>query len=132
MQLYRRDIQRIANNSEPPTFINTIAALEDAGRTFHRVSTVFDTFSSTMSDKQLQALETEWSPKLAAIRDEIVQNEALFKRIEKLYNSPEKAKLTTEQQRLLWLTYNEFVRTGAKLSKADKKKLSDIISDMSK
>lgn len=126
MQLYRRDIQRIANNSEPPTFINTIAALEDAGRTFHRVSTVFDTFSSTMSDKQLQALETEWSPKLAAIRDEIVQNEALFKRIEKLYNSPEKAKLTTEQQRLLWLTYNEFVRTGAKLSKADKKKLSDI------
>lgn len=126
MQIYRQDISRIADNPQPPTFPNTIEALEKAGRVFTRVSTVFDTFSSTMSDKDMQALETEWSPKLAAIRDEIVQNSALFKRIETLYNSPEKSKLTAEQQRLLWLTYNDFVRTGARLSPADKKTLSDI------
>ena len=60
------------------------------------------------------------------VNDKINQNEALFKRIEAVYNSPEKAKLTPEQQRLSWLYYTNFVRSGAKLNAADKKRLSEI------
>ena len=126
IEMYRADIARIANNKAIPTFDNTIAALEKSGREFHRVSNLFDTFANTMNGEKIQALETEWSPKFAALHDEIIQNEWLFKRIETLYKSQEKKKLTSEQQRLLWLTYNNFARSGAQLSAEDKKTLSDI------
>lgn len=126
--MYRKDIERITLTRDMPTFANTIEALEKAGAEFNRVVTLFDTFANTMNGPEIQALETEWSPKFAALRDEIIQNEALFRRIETLYNSPLKAKLNAEQQRLLWLTYNDFARSGAQLSKKDKEKLSDINS----
>lgn len=126
MDLYRKDIGRIAGNQAAPTFANTIEALEKAGKEFSRVSSLFDTFANTMNGPEIQALETEWSPRFAALRDEIIQNEALFGRIKALYESPEKARLNAEQQRLLWLTYNEFARSGAQLSGEDKRKLSEI------
>jgi peptidyl-dipeptidase Dcp len=126
MKMYQQDIERIAASKEAPTFANTIEALEKSGDEFHRVANLFDTFASTMNGAEIQALETEWSPKFAALRDEIIQNGALFKRIETLYNSPDKKSLTSEQQRLLWLTYNDFARSGAQLSAQDKKTLSDI------
>jgi peptidyl-dipeptidase Dcp len=126
MRIYRGDIERIAHSKEAPTFANTIEALEKAGDEFNRVANLFDTFANTMSGPEIQALETEWSPKFAALRDEIIQNAPLFQRIETLYSSPDKKALTAEQQRLLWLTYNDFARSGAQLSVEDKKKLSDI------
>lgn len=126
IKMYRQDIARIANSKAAPTFSNTIEALEKAGDVFGRVATIFDTFSSTMNNEKIQALESEWSPRFAALRDEIIQNEDLFRKIKILYNSPDKEKLSAEQQRLLWLTYNDFARSGATLSAADKKTLSDI------
>lgn len=128
MASYSQDIQKIANQSAAPTFDNTIAALERSGHTFHRVGTIFDTFASTMNGAEIQELERVWSPKFAAVRDEIIQNEQLFRRIETLENSEDRKKLTTEQQRLLWLTYNDFVRSGAKLDAKEKKQLTDINS----
>ena len=73
----------------------------------------------------MQKIDTEWSPKFAAFRDEIVQNPKLFARIEAVYNSPDKARLTPEQQRLVWDYYTDFVRAGAKLTVAQKKTLAD-------
>lgn len=75
MASYRADIARIANQKAAPTFANTLAALEDSGREYNRVSVLFGVYTSTMNDKQVQALETEWSPKFAAMTDEVVQNE---------------------------------------------------------
>lgn len=126
IEMYRQDIARIAGSKEAPTFANTIEALEKAGKPFGRVANMFDTFASTMNGPEIQALETEWSPRFAALRDEIIQNEALFKRIKTLYDAPSKKDLNAEQQRLLWLTYNDFARSGAQLSAADKKKLTGI------
>jgi peptidyl-dipeptidase Dcp len=122
----RREIATIANNPEAPTFENTLAALEDTGRTLNDVETLYGVWGSTLSGPEFQAIEREMAPKLAAFSDEITQNEKLFQRIEAVYNSPDKAKLTPEQQRLAWVYYTRFVRSGAKLDAAAKKRLSDI------
>ncbi len=126
MDEQRREVDVIAKNPEAPNFDNTIAAMEDMGRALDRVETLYGVWSSTMNGPEFQAIEREMAPKLAAFSDEITQNEALFKRIEAVYNSPEKAKLTPEQQRLTWRHYTSFVRAGAKLDAAGKKRVAEI------
>ncbi len=125
IKLARADIGKVANNPAAPAFANTIAALEDAGRPYARSQYLWGIYVSTMNGKAVQDVDTEWQPKFAAFQDEITQNEKLFARIEAVYNSPDKAKLSPEQQRLVWKYYTDAVRQGAKLSDADKKTLSD-------
>src|SRR5215216_1661394 len=120
------EVDRIAKDPAPPDFENTIAALERSGNTLDRVGTLYGVWGSTMSSPEYQAVQREMAPRLAAFNDQITQNEALFKRIEAVYNSPEKAKLNPEQQRLSWLYYTNFVRAGARLNPAAKKRLSEI------
>lgn len=120
------EIDKIANNPAAPNFENTIAEMERAGSALERVSTVYGIWAGTMSSPEVRAVEREMGPKLAAFNDKITQNEALFKRIETIYNSREKSKLTSEQQRLVWRYYTNFVRAGAKLGAAEKKRLSEI------
>jgi peptidyl-dipeptidase Dcp len=120
------EVDRIASDSAAPTFANTIESLERAGRTLNRVGTLYGVWGATMSTPDYQAVQREMAPKLAAFNDQITQNEALFKRIEAVYNSPDKAKWTPEQQRLAWLYYTNFVRAGARLDKEAKAKLSAI------
>ena len=120
------EVQRIANNPAAPDFENTIVALERSGRTFARVGTIYGVWGATMSGPEFQAVQREMAPRLAAFQDQITQNEPLFKRVEAVYNSPAKAKLTPEQQRVTWLYYTNFVRAGARLSADAKKRLSQI------
>ena len=120
------EVEKIANDSAAPTFENTIVAMERAGQTLDRVTTIYGVWGSTMAGPEFQAVQREMAPKLAAFSDKIIQNEALFKRIEAIYNSPNKKKLNAEQQRLVWLDYTNFVRSGAKLNTADKARLSQI------
>ncbi len=120
------EVDRIAADPAAPTFENTIAALEKTGRTLDRVGAVFGVWSSTMSTDDFQPIELEMAPKLAEFSDKITQNQALFNRIEAVYNSPGKAQLTAEQQRLAWLYYTNFVRAGAKLDADAKKRVAAI------
>jgi peptidyl-dipeptidase Dcp len=120
------EIDRITANPEAPSFENTIAAMERAGRTLDRVSTVYGIYSSTLNDEAVQAVEREMAPKLAAFSDQITQNEKLFERIAAVYETREKSGLTPEQQRLTWLYYTNFVRAGARLDAESKKRLSEI------
>lgn len=120
------EIQKIANNPAAPDFENTIVAMERAGRTLSRVITVYGVWGATMSGPEYQAVQREMAPRLAAFQDQIAQNEALFKRVEAVYNSPAKAKSTPEQQRVAWLYYTNFVRSGARLNTDAKKRLSQI------
>src|ERR1041384_3658618 len=120
------EIDKIANDAAPPTFENTIVAMEKAGQTLDRVGTIYAVWQSTMSSPEFQAVQREMAPKLAAFSDKITQNEKLFKRIEAVYNSPDKKKLTPEQQRLVWLDYTNFVRAGAKLDAKAKARLTEI------
>jgi peptidyl-dipeptidase Dcp len=120
------EIDTIAKNTAAPDFENTIAALERSGETFDRVTTIYGVWGATMASPEYQAVQREMAPRLAAFNDQITQNEPLFKRIEAVYNSPAKAKLTPEQQRVTWLYYTNFVRAGARLSPESKKRLSQI------
>ena len=126
MQEARGEIERLTSSSEPPTFENTCAAYEDVGRTLSRVSTVYHVWESTLNGPEFQAVEREMEPRLAAFRDEIVQNQKLFDRIAAVYESPSKTALSPEQQRLVWKQYTDLVLTGAKLGPAEKARLAEI------
>src|SRR3954466_9495524 len=124
------DIARIAADPEPPTFENTIAAMERAGQPLTRASSVYNVFTSTMNDDEMQKIQSDLSPKLSALQDKIVQNPKLFARIAAVYDNRDSMKLTPEEQRLLWLDYTGFVRQGAKLDDAAKKRLSDLNQEL--
>jgi len=124
------EIEKIASDKSAPTFQNTIVALETAGQSLDRVGTVYGVWAATMASPEFQGVQREMAPKLAAFNDKITQNEALFKRLETIYNSPEKSKLTPEQQRLVWLYYTNFVRSGAKLDAKSKARLSEINQEL--
>lgn len=120
------EVERVAKDPAAPTFENTIAAMERTGRKLDRGQTAYGIWSSSLNGPEFQAVEREMEPKLAAFADKITQNEALFHRIESVYNSPGKARLTPEQQRLTWRYYTNFVRAGARLDATAKKRLSEI------
>ena len=120
------EVDKITANKQAPTFENTIVAFEKSGETLNRVSAIYGIWSSTMNGPAFQPIQREIAPKMAAFSDRIVQNKTLFKRIEAVYNSPGKKKLTSEQQRLTWNYYTNFVQAGAKLNDDSKKRLTAI------
>ncbi len=120
------EVDRIAADPSPPTFENTLAALEGSGRTLARVRAVYDVLRSTLNGPEVQAVEREMEPRLAAMSDRIVQNEGLFARVAAVYEKRGSAGLSPEQQRLAWLVYTNFVRAGARLDAAAKQKLAEM------
>ena len=118
-------IDKIAANPGPPSFENTIAAMELADEPLERVNAIYGVWASTMASDEFRLVQAEMEPKLAAFYDKITQNASLFKRIETIYKSNEKT-LTAEQRRLAWDYYTSFVRAGAKLSPEQKKRVAEI------
>ena len=121
-----KEIDAIASNPEPPTFENTIAAYERAGRAFGRVNSIYAIYTSTMDTEEFQKVESEMAPKLAEFNDQVTANAKLFARIAAVYEAREKLNLTPEQKRLVWLDYANFVHAGARLDAAAKKRLSEV------
>jgi peptidyl-dipeptidase Dcp len=130
--LMQAEVDAIATNPEPATFANTILGLEDAGRSLHRLGTMFAVYTGNLNTPEVQALDREWSPKLAEASDAITFNAPLFERISTVYATRETSQpqLTAEQQRLVKLTYEDFVRQGAKLTPDQKKELGRINQDL--
>jgi len=126
MASHRAEVAAIAADPAPPSFANTIAALEGAGRPMDRVLTIFGVYVSTLNDKPMQAVQKAMAPRLAAFEDEIVQNGPLFARVRAVYDARETSGLTSEQQRLTWVTYRAFARQGAALGPAGKSRMGEI------
>ena len=118
----RREIMAIVDNPEPPTFANTIEAIEKSGERLNRVQTLFDVLTNNLATPDVQAVDKEWSPKLTAASDEITLNPQLFQRIKAVYEA--RAALNPKQQRLVTRYYDGFVRNGANLNPEQKKQLS--------
>lgn len=126
METARGEINAITAQTDAPTFENTLAAFEDTRRDYDRAERLYSTYTSSMNDAEMKAVETEMEPVLSAFEDEIIQNEALFARIKAVYDARESAGLTPEQLRLADVTYTRFVRRGAALDAAGKARLKDI------
>jgi peptidyl-dipeptidase Dcp len=128
------EIQAIANNPAPPTFENTIVAMEKTGRLFNRVMAVFGCVTSADTNPTLQKIKALEAPKLAAHQDAIYLDTKLFQRVAAVYKQRDALKLDPESLRLVNVTYDAFVHAGANLSEPDKaqlKKLNEQISTLS-
>ena len=115
MEAGRKAYAAIANNPEPPNFANTIEAMEQADDLLDRVAGVFFNLSGSDSNATREELQRDLSPKLSAYSSEIVNNRALFDRIEALWTARDGLDLTEEQARVLMLYRRMFVRAGAAL-----------------
>ena len=126
MAQQRKEMQAIADNPAPPTFENTIVAMEKTGQLLHRVSNVFDGVTSANLNPTLQKVKDIEAPKLAAHRDAIFLDPKLFQRVSAIYGQRASLQLDPESLRLLEFEYKKFVHSGANLSPADKEKLKKL------
>ena len=131
MQEHLAEIEAITSSTEEPTFENTMLAFDNSGRRLEQVSLIFGMLAAAETNAELQAVEAEVMPLLAAHGDRIMLNEALFARIKTLYDQRKKLGLDAEQLRLLTKTYNDFERSGALLEGAEKERLRQINEELS-
>jgi peptidyl-dipeptidase Dcp len=122
----RSAVAAIAENPEAPSFANTIEALELADETLSRVLSTFYTLAGADTNEARNALQREFSPKLAAYGSEVTMNPALFARIEALWEGRDSLGLTAEQLRVLTLTRRGFVRAGAQLQGEGRERLKAV------
>ncbi len=122
----RTEIDQIAGQADPPTFENTLEALEKAGAALRRVQAVYYVWTSNMASPAMDSVQAVIEPRLAAFQDSVIQNSALFQRIERVYLEKDQLQLNPEQQRLLWRYYTNFTLAGARLSEEAKAKVAAI------
>ncbi|MVN23049.1 peptidyl-dipeptidase Dcp [Mucilaginibacter arboris] len=120
------EIQKIANNPAAPTFENTFVSMEKSGRLLKRTDAVFSVLTGANTNPELQKVEEEEAPKLAANNDAIYLNTKLFKRVESLYQKRNQLKLDAESLRLVEFYYQNFVMAGAQLPETDKETLKKL------
>ena len=126
----RAEIDAIAGNKAPPTFANTIEALELTGQMTSRVLTYYFIWTNTLASPDVQKVEEAVEPLLAAHQDAILQNAGLFRRIDEVYTRGDHAGLTPEQRRLMWLHHTRFVRAGARLTGPQKTRVAAINQEL--
>jgi len=126
MEMALAEIDEIANNAEPPTFENTIVAMERTGRPLDRAFAYYGIWRNNMSTPESREIATELAPKISAFSSKITQNEALFVRIKAVYEGDEMKGLRPDQKRLVLLTYEQFARNGATLDGDAKKRYAEI------
>lgn len=127
---HNTEIDTIAGDGEAPTFANTVVALEIAGDELSRVSALFWNKAGAHTNPQIQALEREIAPKMSRHYSRIGMNEALFKRIDTLWEKRETLGLTNEELRVLERHWKGFVRSGAKLEKPQQERLATINEEL--
>jgi peptidyl-dipeptidase Dcp len=125
------EVAAIAHNPAPPTFQNTIVALERSGQLLNRVDSTFSRLNACNTDPQMQTLDREMAPQLSAHRDAIHLDPALWARVDALYAKRATLGLDPESLQLLTRYHTSFVRAGAKLSPADKARLRTLNGQIS-
>lgn len=128
----RDEIDAISKNEAPPSFENTIEALDYAGYPLERISSAFFNLNSAETNPEIQTLAQEISPMLAAFGNDITLNETLFKRVRAVYETTDTKLLSAEQQMLLTKKFRHFQRNGALLSETEKAELREIDESLSK
>ena len=126
----RAEIAAIASNVAPPTFENTLVAMEQSGQLLDRAATVFFGLSSAHTNDDIEAIQVRMSPQFAEHGDAILLDSQLFNRIDALYRERANLSLDPESLRLLEETYRDFVRAGALLTESGQERMRAINAEM--
>ena len=131
MSLHDAEIDAITSNNDEATFENVILAYDNSGKMLAQVSLIFEMLCAAENSPELEKLQVEVAPLLAAHADKIRLNEKLFERVKEVYDRREALDLDPEQMRLLEKTYRSFVRAGALLDDEQKARLKAINEELS-
>lgn len=132
MEMHLAEIDKIAQNSDSPSFENTIEAMEMAGKPIDRAFTYYGIWSSNLSSPEFREIQKKLSPKFAEYQSKITQNTKLYKRIKALYDESQIHPYDAEKQRVLDLVYKRFEMNGAGLDSAKKARYAAINKALSK
>lgn len=132
IRLSRKELAQITENTEVPTFENTIAALDYSGQQLDRISSIFFNLNSAETNDEIQKIAQEISPILSEFNNDITLNEHLFSRIYKIYAQKADLDLFGEKLMLLEKTYRRFTRNGANLQEVKKSRLREIDTALAK
>ncbi len=128
----KQEVRDMIENKEPPSFRNTIEALENSGEKLQRNSSILFNLNSAETNEELQKIAQNVSPKLSAFSSEVKQNSDLFARVKKVYDQRGELDLSGEQRKLLHDTYFDFVRRGVELEGDKKNRFKEISIELSK
>ena len=131
MKMHDAEIQAIVECEDEPTFENVILAMDNAGVKLYELNLIFGMLSSSDLDDKMQEVQNNMMPRIEEHYNNIMLNEALFARVKAVYDKRKSLKLDEVQMRLVEKTYNDFVRSGALLSKEDKARLMQINAELS-
>ena len=132
MEEHNNEIEQIIQNTEKPSFENVIIAMERSGELLDKVNAVFFNLSGSATNKKLQEIEKEISPKLSQHYDSISLNPYIFKKVSLLWEDVDNLNLSQEERKILEETYKRFIRSGALLKGSDKDRYADINQEISK
>ncbi len=131
MEFNQKEIDAITNNTDLPTFENTIEEMERAGEELDRAYCYYRILRSNLSTPEFRAIETEITPLLSKFRSEITQNEKLFQRIKAVYEASLNKPLPADQQRVVGLIYQRYSINGADLGPEKKERYAVINKELS-
>jgi peptidyl-dipeptidase Dcp len=126
-----KEIYLITENPDPPTFENTVAALDHTGELLGRVSSILFNLNSAETSKELQTVAQEVSPLLTRFSNDITLNRRLFERIQKIFEKRETQGLNTEQLMLLERKYRGFLLGGAALDEVNRQRFREVSEELS-
>ncbi|WP_341225681.1 M3 family metallopeptidase [uncultured Arcticibacterium sp.] len=126
-----KELDEIANNTEPATFENTILAMEKSGTDLDKVYPYYGIYSSNTSTDEFRAIEGDLAGQLSEYNSKITQNEKLFQRVKTVYEASLENPLPVDQQRVTLLTYQDFALNGAELDAEKKKRYAEINKELS-
>lgn len=132
ISLAKEEIAAVKEQSEAPTFENTVAALDYAGQTLGHISSIFFNLNSAETSPEMQQIAQEVSPLLTAFSNDLSLDPELFKRVKSVYEQKDSLSLDTESQRLLDKSYKSFVRNGALLNETEQQTLREIDKNLSR
>ncbi len=131
LEEHKKEIEAIINNTEAPTFENTIKAMDQAGKLMSKVRGTFGPISSSNATDETRALQKEMSPITSAHYDDIYLNPTLFAKVKAVYDTKESLTLTPEEKTVLQNIYDRFVDGGALLNDAQKAELRKLNTELS-
>ena len=126
------EIDAICGNPQPPSFENTIVALERSGRLLDRALAVFENLLSAETNDEMEALANELMPLVSEHESSMTLNEKLFWRVKEVYEKRDGLSLSAEEKMLLQKTYDHFVRRGANLEGGQKERFRTLAAEVRK